>query len=187
MPLWTPSPLGAHLLGKTVPLAGSATTTPTLVFGPGYEWLLVYFFIPGYSGASIARLQLGTAATPDTAANYSMITGQFVAGGATVGTTTSRVSQAGIEVANVATTNGRRGRALIWNPATDPKFAECGTITYTSQTPAAATAAHASLDSTAGNWWNNAEAQCIRLEGGSSGNSLLTGAYISVYGLPRSG
>jgi hypothetical protein len=185
--MFEPLPLGARFLGKTVPLAASATTTPTIVFGAGYEWLLIYFFVAGYTGSSIARLQFGTAATPDTGTNYSVITAQFVAGGATVGTTTSRVSQAGVEVANVATTNGRRGRALIWNPTSDPKFIECGTITYTSQTPAAATAAHASLDKTEGNWWNNGEAQCIRLEGGSSGNSLLTASYISVYGLPRSG
>jgi len=183
MPMFFPS--GAKFLGKTTPLASSNTTTPTIVFGPGYEWLFVYHYIAGYtSGGGIARIQLGTASTVDTGANYGSITARFIAGGATVGTTTSTASTNGFAVANVATTFGRRGQHMIWNPTTDPKFIDSRTATYTAQNPTTAASAHGSLDVVCGNWWNNAEAQCVAMDGGGS-VSLLTGSYISVYGVPR--
>lgn len=180
MPIAVP---GAHHLGKTPPLGSAAATTPTLVFGPGYGKLFIYHFIAGYSGGGgIALLQFGVAATVDTGSNYSAATAHFIAGGTTVGTTTSRVSQTGVHVANDSTTNGRRGEHEVWNPAGDPKFIDGRTATYTSQTPAAATAAHATISLVTGNWWNNTQAQCIAMSGG--GVNLLTGSYIDVYGVP---
>lgn len=175
-------PPGAVHLGKTTPLGSAAATTPTLVFGPGYKYLYVYHFIAGYSGSAIATIQLGTTTSVDTGTNYSSATSHFVMGGTTVGTSTSRVSQTGLQVANDAVTNGRRGLHIIWNPEGDPKFAQGLTNTYSSQTPAAATAAHATLSVTGGNWWNNTQAQCVRMDG--AGVNLLTGSYIDVYGLP---
>jgi hypothetical protein len=174
----------AVFLGATVPLASSQSTTPTLVFGPGWGKLFIYHFIAGYtSGGGIARLQFGTGTTVDTGANYSACTAHFIAGGATVGTTTSRVSQGGVQVANDSTTNGRRGLHEVWNPSGNPKFIDGRTNTYTSQTPAAATAAHATYSIVGGNWWNNGQAQCVAMDAGGS-VSLLTGSYITVYGIP---
>jgi hypothetical protein len=175
-------PPQAVWLGKTVPLAASAANTPTLVFGPGYRYLFIYHYIAGYSGSAIATIRLGTTTTVDTAANYSSATSHFVMGGATVGTSTSRVSQTGLQVANDAVTNGRRGLTIIWNPEGDPKFAQTVTNTYSAQNPAAAATAHATLSIGGGNWWNNTQAQCCNMEG--AGTNLLTGSYIDVYGLP---
>lgn len=185
--MWDLSPRGAIFLGKTTPLGSNQQNTPILDFGPGWEKLFIYVLINGYtSGGDIARLQFGTTlGSVDTGNNYSVCTSRLIAGGTTVGTTTSRTSQAGIEVANVATTNGRRGLHEVWNPVGDPKFCDSRTLTYTSQNPAAATAAHASIDYTCGNWWQNSEAVCVRLNAGSAGNSILTGSFISVSGIPR--
>lgn len=183
--LFTATSPGVKFLGKTAPLGSSATNTPTIVFGAGYEWIIVYHYIAGYSGGGgIARLQLGTGSAVDTGTNYSMVTSRLIAGGTTVGTTTSRVSQAGIEIANAATTSGRRGIHEIWNPVGDPKFLDSRTVTYTGNPTTAAVAA-ASMDLCAGMWVQNSEAQCIRMDGGSAGVSLLAGSFISVYGLPR--
>jgi hypothetical protein len=176
-----PPPMGVWL-GKTTPLASAAASTPTLVFGPGYRYLLVYHYIAGYSGSAIATIRLGTGTTVDTGANYSSMTAHFVAGGTTVGTSTSRVSQTGMQVANDAVNTGRRGQHIIWNPEGDPKFMETVTNTYSSTSPAAAATAHSTISICGGNWWNNAQAQCINMEG--AGTNLNAGSYIDVYGLP---
>lgn len=175
-------PPGAVFLGKTTPLASSAANTPTLVFGPGYHYLFIYHYIAGYSGSAIATIRLGTGTTVDTGTTYSSATAHFVMGGTTLGTSSSRVSQTGLQVANDAVTNGRRGLTIVWNPEGDPKFAQTVTNTYSSQSPAAATTSHATMSICGGNWWNNTQAQCCNMEG--AGTNLTTGSYIDVYGLP---
>jgi hypothetical protein len=174
-------PPQAVWLGKTTPLASSAAQTPTLVFGAGWRYLFVYHYIAGYSGSAIAVIRLGTDSTIDSGTTYSSATSHFIMGGATLGTSTSRVSQTGLQIANDAVTNGRRGITTIWNPEGDPKFAQTVTNTYSSQSPASAATTHATLSVCGGNWWNNTQAKCIDMSG--AGTSLTTGSYIDVYGL----
>lgn len=185
MPLYVPQ---AQFLGATTPLASSATTTPTLVFGPGWGKLFIYHFVAGYSGGGgIARIQFGTATTVDTGANYSngsfrvtttAANSQLVSSGA--------VNGFPIAASTSSTTNGRRGLHEVWNPSGNPKYIDSRTLTFTSTNPAAASAAHAAMEFVYGNWWQNSQAQCVAMDGGGSVN-LLTGSYITVYGVPGQG
>jgi hypothetical protein len=175
----------AVFLGASTPLASNATDTPVVVFGPGWGHLFIYHYIAGYSsGGSIALLRFGTATTVDTGTNYSSFTSHWITT-ATVQASTSRVSQTGIQVANDSTTNGRRGQHEIYNPSGSPKSCDSRTITFSAQTPVAASTAMATQSVCQGFWWNNAQAQCVAMNGG--GVSLLTGSFIAVYGIPGTG
>lgn len=177
-------PSGAKFLGKTTPLAAQASSTPVLVFGPGYEWLLIYHYIAGYSSSGgIARLQFGTATTVDTGTNYSWVA-QNATSSATATAYSTNVSAGGIGVGKTAVTSGRRGQHMVWNPTTDPKFIDSRTITFGGTAPVSAASTHTSIDQTMGNWWQNSEAQCAAMDAGGT-VQLLSGSYISVYGVPR--
>jgi hypothetical protein len=176
---------GATFLGATTPLGSAASTTGVVVFGPGWGHLFIYHYIAGYSGSAIAMIRLGTGTTTDSGTNYSSGTSHFVMGGATVGTSTSRVSQTGIHVANDAVTNGRRGLHQVHNPATQVKTVDGRTNTYGGTSPTAATAI-ATLSLVVGSWHNTtAQAQCAEMFG--NGVNLNAGSYISVYGIPGTG
>lgn len=174
---------GAVFLGQTAPLGGAAAATPTLVFGPGWGKLFIYQYIAGYSsGGGIALIQFGAAGVVDTGNNYSSWTQQF---GTNSTAGQSRVSQAGIHVANDSTTNGRRGLHEVWNPEGNPKMCDSRTNTFSSQNPVSQTTAQSTMSLCCGHWWNNSQAQCVAMNGG--GVNLLAGSYITVYGIPGMG
>lgn len=176
---------GAQFLGATTPLGSAASTTGVVVFGPGWGHVFIYHYIAGYSGSQIAMLRLGTGTTTDTGTNYSSATAHFVMGGTTVGTSTSRVSQTGLHVANDAVTNARRGLHQVHNPATQNKTIDGRTVTYSATSPTAASGM-ATMSMTVGTWHNTtAQAQCVEMIG--NGVNLNAGSYISVYGIPGTG
>lgn len=183
MPAFAPD---ATFLGTSTPLASSATDTPVVSFPAGYGMLFVYFYIAGYTGSGVALLRAGTTAgSVDTGTNYSIFTSHWITT-ATVQTSNARSSQTGFWVANDATTSGRRGIATIWNPNNSPSTCSIETVTYGAQTPSTAATTLSTQSRSVGSWFNNAQAVSIRLNGGT-GSSLLTGSFISVYGIPGTG
>lgn len=182
MPAFVP---GATFLGATTPLGSAASTTGVVTFAAGYGHLFIYHYIAGYSGSGIALIRLGNSTTADSGTNYSSATGHFVLGGTTVGSSTSRVSQTGIHVANDSVANARRGLHQIHNPATANKTVDGRTVTYSATSPTAASA-QATLSLVVGAWHNTtAQAQCAEMVG--NGVNLNAGSYISVYGIPGTG
>lgn len=183
--MWTIDPAASEFLGATTPLGSAQANTPTIVFGPGWGMLFIHIYIAGYSGGSIATIQLGTGTTVDTGTNYSAGTAHFVMGGTTVGTSTSRVSQTGVQVANDSVTNGRRGVAVIANPSGAPKTLITQIATFSAQSPTSAATSYSTLSNVVGMWSNTSQAQCIAMSG--AGVNLNTGSFISVYGTPGTG
>jgi hypothetical protein len=174
-PLYSPPAAGGGgggvLIGKAK-LAANATDVGPIAIPSGYAMLFVSFFIAGYTASQIAMIRLGTGATVDTGANYSSWRSNLAAA-ATAGTS---------EVAQAAQTNGRRGNAIIYNPAGENKAVTIETVCYSAQNPTAASAM-ASMATVAGAWFNTAQALSISLNSGGAG-SLMTNTFLTVYGIP---
>jgi hypothetical protein len=180
MPAFAP---GATFLGESVPLAANATDTPIVPIPPGYGWLFIYFYIAGYSNSGVAIMRFGTTPTAvDTGTTYSVFTSHWIVA-ATVQASNSRVSQTGIWVANDAVTTGRRGQMSVYNPNAAPKNVVVDTVTFGAQNPTAAATAMTTQSRSVGSWFNNAQIQSVRMNGGT-GVNLTTGSFITVYGIP---
>jgi len=175
-------PPEATFLG-TASLGSSNANLGPVVFGPGWGFLYVYHFIAGYTGSDIALLRLGTGTTVDTGTNYSWIATHWT--GSAAGTPSTNVSQTGIRVANDAVTTPRRGHHEIFNGTGTNmnKFVDSRTLTFSATSATAATTI-TSMSMVTGTWFNTAQAQCVGLNGGTGGASLLSGSFISVYGIP---
>lgn len=178
MPLLAPS---AQFLGAAT-LGAAATDIGPIVFGPGWGVIIIEAYIAGYSASQIAVVRLGVGTTVDTAANYSCFTNSFTAT-ATAGT--SRVSQTGVQVSNVAQTTARRCVITVLNSAARAKVVQIDTVDYSAATPTVASAM-ANGARSQGAWFNNAQAQCVSLNSGGAGTLTLASA-ISVYGIPGTG
>jgi len=178
-------PPGARLLGS-VTLGSSNANVGPIVFGPGYGRLWIEHFIAGYSGSGIAIIQFGTGTTVDTGANYASGGFHVTMGTAAVSATpTSRVSQAGLQVANDATANARDGVHEVSNATGRPKICDSRTITYSTTSLTAATAI-TTISVMVGRWFNNAQAQCVGMNA-SGALTLNSGTALSVYGIPGAG
>lgn len=160
-------------------LGGAATDIGPIIFGAGYGLLIVAYYVAGYSASQIAQIRLGTTTTVDTGTNYSSW-GSNLGASTTAGT--SRPSASGIQVAQAAQTNGRRGVAIIHNPSGQNKNVSCETACYSATAPTAASAMAAKA-TVSGAWFNTTQAQCVGLNSGGAG-TLNAGSYIAVYGIP---
>src|SRR4051812_44931234 len=174
MPAFAP---GAMFLGKAK-LAAQANTIGPVAIPVGYGYLQVQFFIAGYAGAGgIAMIQLGTTSAVDTGTNYSSYRNHFTTA---FGGGSSNISQAGVHVANDATTNARRGIAQVWNPQGENKIVVVQTVTYSAQNPTAASAM-ASQSNVSGAWFNTGQALSVAL---NVSVGLLANSTLAVYGIP---
>lgn len=158
-------------------LAANAVTIPAVKFGV-FKYLMVLYFIVGYSGAGIARLRVGGTAI-DTANNYA----NSLLEGATLNTTA--VSIPGWPSGVATTTGPRFVEAFIYNEAARVKrmFGRSSNISV-----AAATAP--TMTQKSGIWVNTtAPIQIIDVTNydtliatAVSANTLLAGSNFSVWG-----
>lgn len=179
---------GARFIGggPSTALVAQATDTPIIPVPPGYGWLFIYFYIAGYSNTGVALIRFGTTSTAvDTGTTYSEMTSHWITT-ATVQASTARTAQTGIWVANDAVTTGRRGQVEVFNPSGGPKQCKVQTVTFGAQSPTTSATAPTTQSVCTGDWWNNAQVQSVRMNAGTGAN-LLTGSYVSVYGIPGTG